>query len=114
LSFIPSFLFLERFHCCCYYIYIFTAPTCTISFSWGWLEWRSHGLPTLVTIITLEPCASNSGDWEAKKSNKNNTEIFPYFADTTERGERGEGGGVKERVVTLWITLLGDSDDTSF
>jgi hypothetical protein len=40
LSFILSFLFLERLHCC--YIYIFTAPTCT------------------TTIITLEPCALNA------------------------------------------------------
>jgi hypothetical protein len=23
------------------------------SFSWGWLEWRSHGLPTLVIIIVV-------------------------------------------------------------
>jgi hypothetical protein len=23
------------------------------SFAWGWLEWRSHGLPTLVIVNTL-------------------------------------------------------------
>jgi hypothetical protein len=40
LSFILSFLFLERLHCC--YVYIFTAPTCT------------------TTIISLEPGASNA------------------------------------------------------
>jgi hypothetical protein len=40
LSFILSFLFPERLHCC--YIYIFTAPTYA------------------TTIITLEPCALNA------------------------------------------------------
>jgi hypothetical protein len=36
--------------------------------------------------------------------------LFPYFGDTTERGDKGGGesrrdGGVKQRV-TLWITRL--------
>jgi hypothetical protein len=38
------------------------------------------------------------------------TKKFPYFADTTERGDRGwkqQGQGVKE-TMTLWISLLSD------
>ncbi len=31
-----------------FFFFVFLGPP---SFSWGWLEWRSHGLPTLVIII---------------------------------------------------------------
>jgi hypothetical protein len=62
LSFILSFVFPERLHCC--YIYTFTAPTCT------------------TTIITLEPCALNA-------EFQHFITRFHHFADTTERGDRG-------------------------
>jgi hypothetical protein len=29
------------------FFFVFFGP---LSFSWGWLEWRSHGLPTLVKL----------------------------------------------------------------
>jgi len=45
--------------------YIFTALTCTS------------------TIITLEPCALNAFSYPDLIK-------FPYFADTTERGDRGQ------------------------
>jgi len=75
LSFIPSFLFPERLHCC--YIY-FPCSTST------------------TTILSLETCASNAefehfvlrcsiSYWDLIKC--------PYFADTTERGDGGLKGG---------------------
>jgi hypothetical protein len=33
-----------------YFIYFFRFFLGPPSFSWGWLEWRSHGLPTLVKL----------------------------------------------------------------
>jgi len=79
--------------------YIFTALTCT------------------TTIISLEPCALNAefqhfvlrwsiSYWDLIKCS--------YFADTTERGDRGVKGGPKtgwrqgEDRVSLWITLIWD------
>jgi hypothetical protein len=59
--------------------YIFTTLTCTTS------------------IITLEPCALNA---KFQHFILRFNQKFPYFADTTERGDRG----VKERL-TLLITL---------
>jgi len=90
LSFIPSFLFPERLHCC--YIY-FPCSTST------------------TTILSLETCASNAefehfvlrcsiSYWDLIKC--------PYFADTTERGDGGwkEAQTQGEDRVTLRITLL--------
>jgi hypothetical protein len=76
--------------------YIFTALTCTTT-----------------TIISLEPCAldaefqhfvlrCNISYWDLIKC--------PYFADSTERGDRGwkEAQRQGEDRVSLWITLLWD------
>ncbi len=63
LSFIPSFRFPERLHCC--YIYFHYAPTYT------------------TTIITLEPCALNA------EFQHFILKIFHYFADITEREALG-------------------------
>ncbi len=90
LSFILSFRFPERLHCC--YIY-FHCSKCT------------------TTIISLETCALNAefehfllrcsiSYWDLIKC--------PYFADTTERGDGGwkEAQTQGEDRVTLRITLL--------
>ncbi len=85
LSFILSFLFPERLHCC--YIYFFLcSDTCT-------------------TIInTLEPCALNA---EFQHFILLITK-FPYFADTSGRGDRGWKQAQREGEdrMTLWITLV--------
>jgi hypothetical protein len=62
--------------------YIFTAPTST------------------TTIITLEPCALN-----AEFQNENLIK-FPYFVDTTERGDSGEReGDIKDNFIRLILIL---------
>jgi hypothetical protein len=76
LSFILSFLFLERLHCC--YIYIFTAPTCT------------------ATIISLEPCASNS-EFQHFILRFNKTSLLGGY-----HSKRGKGA--KERVTCVSIS----------
>jgi hypothetical protein len=34
-----------------FFFFFFFGP---LSFSWGWLEWRSHGLRTLVIIVVVQ------------------------------------------------------------
>jgi hypothetical protein len=82
LSFILSFLFLERLHCC------YIALNCT------------------TTIISLEPCALNAG-YEHFILRFIKTSF--YFANTIERGDRGwkeEAQRQGEHRVTLQINLI--------
>jgi hypothetical protein len=82
LSFIVSFLFHERLHCC--YIH-FTALNCA------------------TTIIGLEPCALNA---EYQHFIRRFIKMSFYFADTTERGgERRPKDRVKTRVTLLYYIL---------
>jgi hypothetical protein len=77
LSFILSFFFFFFLSASTATTYIFTGPTCTTD------------------IITLEPCALNA---EFQHFILRLIK-FPYFADTTERGDRGESRP-KDRVET--------------
>ncbi len=69
LSFVPSFLFPERLHCCCI-SYLFTAPT------------------RRTTIITLQPCALNAEFQHFSVLRFNKISLLCGTTDS-ERGDRG-------------------------
>ncbi len=89
-NFILCFFFPERLHCSSAAVtYIFTVPTCT------------------TIIITLEPCALGFGIpfWDLIK--------FPYFADTTQSGNRGwkQAQGLRRGwrqgdFTDVWVNIL--------
>ncbi len=78
----------------------------SVRFSWApplplGLHIFSLLLPIHLTIIILEPCALNA-------EYQHFIVKFPYFADTTERGDRGwkEAQRQGEERVTLGLTLM--------